>query len=242
MRRCEEIDRSPIFADMLALPSPQCPSNDKTLHLTDIQFEHNEIIDLFLHLVTCQPKELRFDEPGEEWTDLVSLLRFLDKYDSQRGLQLLRAYGAEGVLNQTFSVDRAFIFASLTNDLGLCIAILRQNSNHRWGKNKGTTALYRSSSVPGGALFSPRTSSLEFFGSLPLPYIWALSRTEGEVELSKDRDKFCKKFRTYVRAALEVLDLGTIARHSMAEFLLINRPRILLRSSSPVSEHYQDAH
>lgn len=131
---------SPVFADMLSLPTLD---SQKEVYLTNGTFETAETIRLFLEVVSptlADVEELLLSSWRTLSKDLYRLVLFLDKYNSEVGVRMLRLYGSDILLRQHDNVpscDRLLVYASVTNDLGLCTRIIKKvplKCGERWTK------------------------------------------------------------------------------------------------------------
>lgn len=159
---------SPIFADMLALPGDQ---TDKTIRLSDF-FERQDVIAVYLDLVSLNFERLSvFYKPHVRWRSLLTkLTTFLDKYESERGLKLLRSFGTEAAAMQRFSKMGDIVFASLVNDLALCYGILVTSNRSSRAERKPL------GSMEGPWQLSLAHQSYETACAIPFPFQWAIAR------------------------------------------------------------------
>ncbi|EJT52297.1 hypothetical protein A1Q1_04903 [Trichosporon asahii var. asahii CBS 2479] len=167
---------SPVFADLLSLPGNQA---EKVIPLTDNAIESADVIRIYLDLVSLNFGRLGiFYKSYTRWAALLANLTFfLDKYQSERGLKLLRSFGSEAVTLQRFSRMGDIIFASRVNDLALCFRILSSGNK----KSKPAQNRRPLGTMDGSWQFSLALQSYEAASSIPFPFQWAIARA-AEVE------------------------------------------------------------
>lgn len=179
---------SPVFDDLLTLPGNQ---TNKTIHLTDDSIETAEVIRLYLDLVSVNFERLNiFYRTHTRWRILLMrLTSFLDKYQSERGLKLLRSFGAEGVAMGRFVKLSDFVFAARLNDIALCYRILSKNKSSNADKEGKVLG-----AMEGSWMLSLAHQSYETACAIPPPFQWALARAnELEQRQASPRD-FAQRF------------------------------------------------
>lgn len=198
---------SPIFADMLALPGDQ---TDKTIQLSDY-FERQDVIAVYLDLVSLNFERLSvFYKPHGRWRSLLTkLTTFLDKYESERGLKLLRSFGTEAAAMQRFSKMGDIVFASLVNDLALCYRILLTSNRSSRAERKPL------GSMEGPWQLSLAHQSYETACAIPFPFQWAIARAAELEDRVANPRSFAHKF---VELMTEIDDQGELSPSREANF------------------------
>lgn len=194
---------SPVFADMLALPSRPgsgggAGAGDATLRLSDDAIEGADVVCAYLDLVSLHTERLGvFFRGHARWRRLlVRLTHFLDKYQSERGLKLLRSFGAEGVALHRFVRLGDLVFAALVNDLALCFRVLSSPGAHRAssassadrGDRKGLGASEGSWQLALGH------QAYDTACAIPLPFQWAIARAAEAEDHQMSPRLFAHKF------------------------------------------------
>lgn len=188
------------------------------IELTDNDFERATIIRAYLDLISCRKGRLPFAKATRGWQAvLVSLIRFLNKYNSQSGVEQLRAYGAElALVSRDLEPEDAFVYAAHLNDLALCVAILDTFKEWTWRSDENddrTDDQKALCGTNGEHLFSLDGAPFHFAVALPAPYQWALCRAAGKVAYEDDPQAFCTAFKTNVCFALKELKKGENTAH-----------------------------
>lgn len=202
-RKLPQLTSSPVFADMLGLPKAEAA---KELQLTDVRIEDADTLRLFLVLVSPCEFDLRSFFKGR-WKDvsrqLNRLVTFLDKYNSEVGVRMLRLYSAEMVLRQTDDVppcEFQVIFACMTKDLGLCAQLIERYCTRVWKEKKLDGPLGPHTPA---TFFEVHMAAFDFISSLPVPYVWALGRASVVAKPSQGMEKFRDKFVDLVKMILD---------------------------------------
>lgn len=145
------------------------------------------VISAFLNLITLNFEELDrvFSEPHPQWTRLLQdLIRFLNHTSSERGVKLLRMFGAQAVASRRFSELDGLVFAARTNDLALCYRVLLSAGNERSSADKTDR---------GESRISLGAQSYETARSIPLPYQWAIARATSLIDRRSSPEQFAHK-------------------------------------------------
>lgn len=180
---------SPVFADMLSLPGDQ---KDKTIQLSDETIEAADVIRTYLDLVSVNFERLGiFYKAHCQWISLLmDLTRFLDKYQSERGLRLLRSFAASSFTMKSFSKSGDLIFAARLNDLALCYRIL----SSRTGSSRADTNQKPLGTIEGDWRLSFAHESYALASAIPFPFQWALARAAVLEDPKKSQHAFAHKF------------------------------------------------
>lgn len=164
---------SPVFAEALSSDSPQ--KQRKVIHLSHPAYENADTLRLFLQLVTVDKDALRlFQKHFTKWRfRLESLLLFLDRYQCDRGIAILRDLGSDNVLflRKNGAPDSMLLFAALLNHVGLCSKIFQIYSNYCWSDTQGLLQS-RKSETCATLVHAPYS----LYCALPREYVWAMSR------------------------------------------------------------------
>lgn len=202
---------SPVFADMLSLPTLD---SQKEVYLTNGTFETAETIRLFLEVVSptlADVEELLLSSWKTLSKDLHRLVLLLDKYNSEVGVRMLRLYGSEVFLRQTptdLPCDGLLVFASMTNDVGLCIQVIKKYAGNTWKKLDPDDPL---SALKSSSFLSIAQAPFHFASSLPFAYQWALGRAAALFNPVNENEKYCDKFVEIVTKILQEEE-GELAR------------------------------
>lgn len=162
---------SPVFADMLGIPGAQ----ERTIHLTDPSFENANTVRLFLQLVTINKEALKLFQRYYTvwWLRLEALIVFLDKYECDRGVAILRDLGSDIALfvRKDGIGPSLLLFASLLNHVGLCSKVLDLYAISSWPED---TDLLKSKTSETFTSFGHAPYSL--CCAMPREYVWAITR------------------------------------------------------------------
>lgn len=161
---------------MLSLPGDQ----DKEIALLDT-YEHSETMDAFLSLISKMEMPSYHVANKNCWQlpawRLKSLVKFLDKYDCERGLQILRLCALRDVTYprdvQEWYVADQFLLGAIINYPRLC-ADAFQRPHDGWAREP--VGVHAPSTEP----FSTRSAPIQYLCLLPVEYLYALLRTERE--------------------------------------------------------------
>lgn len=140
-----------VFRDLMAIPT-----DDNTISFTDHDIECADVLHLFLSL-----SEGDFDSSTLDVT-FVSVVGFLQKYDCQREIKILKAYLHNCVCpNQNDTNALVYLIASHLDDEGLC--------KHTMDQWKPTSANEVHRQMP-----------YAYLRHLSMPYLYAFLETHSE--------------------------------------------------------------
>lgn len=208
---------------MISLPSPSPGAKVVELHLTDRRFEDSETLRLFLEVLSAPRNYDIFKSTTTSYLQLSRRLSkltcFMDKYDSEKGIELLRLCCSVGVLFQLANASELFVFASTINDLALCFHVIKTFKDWSWTAPDSSKVLH-AHPPPGdsmnGSLFRASYAPFEFACSLPFQYQWALTRASLYENPQTSLYKFAHKF---VEIAQAIFALNTRAWNLRREVL-----------------------
>lgn len=192
---------------MLALPAPNTEGTE--LCLPDSQFEDSSTIRLFLELMSATRNFNIYQSLTGSFAStsrqLGRLVHFMDKYNSERGMALLRLSCTEAILLEYAQPPLLFLLASVMNDLTLCFRIIKTYSSWTWNdpdrsKLLGPQPTSASKSPP---VFLASHASLTYACSVPFQYYWALLRASVYFDPKGENEKFAHKFVEIVQAVFQ---------------------------------------
>ncbi|KAL1411782.1 hypothetical protein Q8F55_002749 [Vanrija albida] len=168
---------SGVFRDMLA-----AGSGPKLINLTDPHTETALVVHKFLNLITTN----RIDNErfGPDFSDMVTLVRFLIKYECAPALTVIGLH-----LHCSITEDRPyaglhwFIVGAIMDDIQVCITAF-------------DAATERSQDPFINPCFNPSQIPYQLAAQIPFIYFWALVRTWDSV--GGYHDGFVEEFEEYL--------------------------------------------
>ncbi|EJT48185.1 hypothetical protein A1Q1_02889 [Trichosporon asahii var. asahii CBS 2479] len=191
---------SSVFDDMLTLPTPSVEGQEKGIRLTDSHFEDSATIRLYLDVVSATRNYNVFASLSEPYSDsarqLGKLVHFMDKYNSENGIELLRLSCTAAVLHGYCPPSQLFVFASVINDLTLCFRIIEKFPGWTWTNPDRSRVLlpqpHGASEAP--SIFLTSHAGFDLSCGMPYQYQWAMTRASLYYDPSKEYEKFAHKF------------------------------------------------
>lgn len=201
-RKCSTafLTHSSVFDDMLSLPPPSVTGQEKGFRLTDSHFEDSATVKLFLDVMSATRNYNVFASLSELYSDsarqLGKLVHFMDKYNSENGIELLRLSCTAAVLHGYCPPSQLFVFASVINDLTLCFRIIEKFPGWTWTNPDRSRVLqpqpHGASEAP--SIFLTSHAGFDLSCGMPYQYQWAMTRASLYYDPSKEYEKFAHKF------------------------------------------------
>lgn len=205
-------------------------SGPPELTLTDTDMETGQILEGFITLIT----EHQLSWPKNEVNRIIKLVHFLQKYNCDSSLYLIRLHMERSLLSEKLPGVQpvgleCFVVGAHLDEPDLCTTVLHLEHNEGWDP---TDDLEHGVPTfePRGMCFNPQSMSRDFWRLIPSDYLWALNRAWGASR--NNPSSVHLEFEKFLKAAKGAIWQAMSGRCKSLTLSQRMRPRAATRRSS----------